>query len=172
MDQCSVSFSCITAFPWCNWNRQQYRLSHSRCTQPSGADTVTHWYLLAAKQPQENFSSSSSPSDSSSHPHNSYLSSRVAISTTISKLLPSVPYSPTFLSNFSLQQISSSSLPSPWIFIFQPLFYTHFIQLQCSALLLFPAFCTGLYLLFLSCLSMHSKSESASVFTWKDSALL
>lgn len=100
MDQCSVSFSCITAFPWCNWNRQQYRLSHSRWTQPSGADTVTHWYLLAAKQPQENFSSSSSPLDSSSHPHNSYLSSRVAISTTISKLLPSVPYSPTFFIQF------------------------------------------------------------------------
>lgn len=144
MDQCSVSFSCITAFPWVNGNRQQYRLSHSRWTQLSGAGTIRHWYLLAAKQPQENLSSSPSPLDSSSHPYNSYQSSRVAISTTISKLLPSVPCSPTFSSNFYLQWISSSSLTSPWIFIFTPIFCTHFIQLQCSALFLFPAFCTGL----------------------------
>lgn len=54
-------------------------------------DSHTHWYLLVTKQPQKNLSSSPSPLDSSSYPHNSYLSSRVAISTTTSKLVPSVP---------------------------------------------------------------------------------
>lgn len=110
------------------------------------------------KQPQENLTSWPSPLDNTSHPHNSYLSSRVAISTTTSKLVPSVLlFSYFFIQFFSL--VYFLTLTSLWIFIFTPLFYTHFIQLQCSALFLFPAFCTGLCLLLLSCLSMHYKSE-------------
>lgn len=55
------------------------------------------------KQPQENLTSWPSPLDSSSHPHNSYLSSRVAISTTISKLVPCV----LLFSYFFIQFFSS-----------------------------------------------------------------
>lgn len=168
MDQGSMSFSCITAFRWANRSRQQYRLSHSRWTRPSGAGTVTHWCDLAAKQRQEQPLLLTSLLDSSSHPHRSYLSSRVAISTPISKLVPGVACSPSFSSIFSphlllLPGFSSLHHYSTHIlfsFTAQHSFYSQ-LSVQVYTFCSSPAFsCTP------------NLSHAASVFTLRDSACL
>jgi len=83
--------------------------------------------------PKHNLPSSGPPLDSSSHPHSCFLSSRMAFSTVVGKLVPSVTCSPSFPFSFTPQWISRFSLTSPpWIFIFTLLLSTHLVHLHCS----------------------------------------
>lgn len=109
---------------------------------------------------------SSGPSlDSSSHPH-SY--PPVAVSTDLSKLVPSVPCSHSFSPSFSPQWISSSSLALPGSSSLHPCsplirfsFTAHQIPVN---LLLSPVFCTGLHFLLLSWL-LCTPNLSHAAFT-------